>query len=201
MSAFGREQFIKKVARQFWITGGWWGNEKRRNKTGADPYTSAAALGATAFLWSPPFVTRAAVNLFKPIALGYTIGALIGIGIARAVWGKEGAADAADFYTGQVDMTEYRPVQNITTHYTTSLASWILTPDDPVVEEITYDLDFGPLNQGMSREQQLELGLISVDEYMVWWNAELKKMEKPVPRTPEQVEYDNMVNQLFNWWN
>ena len=41
------------------------------------------------------------------IAIGYLIGATVGTGIAYAGWGKEGASDAIDLYTGQVSFGEY----------------------------------------------------------------------------------------------
>lgn len=54
-------------------------------------------------------------------ALGYVSGAAIGTGISHVVWGKEGAEDALEFYSGQGAHSEYFDIggnmQTIATHY------------------------------------------------------------------------------------
>ena len=41
------------------------------------------------------------------IAAGYAIGAVVGTGISAAVFGKAGARDALEFYSGQVSFDQY----------------------------------------------------------------------------------------------
>lgn len=57
------------------------------------------------------WVARGAGVAFRtvlgPVAAGYAIGATIGTGIAYAGWGKHGASDAFDLYTGQVSFNQY----------------------------------------------------------------------------------------------
>lgn len=50
---------------------------------------------------------KKAVTATGAIAAGYVIGATVGTGIAYAGWGKEGASDAIDLYTGQVSAEKY----------------------------------------------------------------------------------------------
>lgn len=180
MGAFGRDLFIRKVHHQFYITAGWFANEKReQGKTQSmDPNATAAALGATAWIWSPGFVTRAAFSIMRPIALGYTLGSLVGIGISRLIWGKEGGALAADFYTGQGDYEKlpHMPEQ-IASHYSYELADWWQKGLPPLTSETSYTQD-AITRDMLTQEELLQLGFISIDEYVADFNKAMAKMDQ-----------------------
>lgn len=53
------------------------------------------------------FVNPVVAVYTSAVALGYTIGAVIGTGISQVVWGDEGARHALDFYTGKGKYGEY----------------------------------------------------------------------------------------------
>jgi len=89
--------------RVFWqlaMTGGLW-TESRKE----DPEKATAGAGyflGTAFLWTPPYLKSSI--LWNPVTKGYLLGASIGTAISTAIWGKEGGADALDFYAAPADV-------------------------------------------------------------------------------------------------
>lgn len=64
---------------------------------------SARALGSTTLIRGGTMTVGGAAG---SVALGYGIGAVVGTAISGAVWGKQGARDAIEFYTSPIDSTE-----------------------------------------------------------------------------------------------
>ncbi len=57
-------------------------------------------------------ITLGAAKFGGAAAAGYAIGAVTGTAISGAIWGKQGARDAIDFYTFNVDPIDYIPHVN-----------------------------------------------------------------------------------------
>ena len=75
--------------------------------TGNVAIASARALGGTTLVRGGTLTLgRAAFYSTGAVVAGYAIGAVAGTALIGAIWGKQGARDAIDFYISPIDSTE-----------------------------------------------------------------------------------------------
>lgn len=192
----------KQVFGQFGLSYYWYYREYTEGKSGLDTRNIVAYLTSSAILWSPSIWYKKVVT-FKPlwaVTFGYLAGAQAGIILVGWIWGKEEAAEVAELYMGTTDEEDWERYENVAGGPTGSKVqaySWLAYINifkaqyaqsrkerkerTTTVTTFTQDQSWQNninTNPQLYREQLLELGMISVEEYVTEFDRVIAKMDR-----------------------